>query len=152
MTIYHKHHIIPRHMGGTDDPSNLIELTVEEHAEAHRKLFEQYGRWQDKIAWKALSGQISKEEARIASARSRNTDYMRTDDYRKKISNANKGKIPWNKGKKAAQDFSKISSKNHYRSSSCKFKGKTYHSIKEAVEDTGLSKYFLEKSPHFSRI
>ena len=33
----HKHHIIPRHMGGTDDPSNLIELTIEEHAEAHRR-------------------------------------------------------------------------------------------------------------------
>jgi hypothetical protein len=42
----HKHHIVPRHMGGTDDPSNLIELTVEEHAEAHRKLWEQYGTYQ----------------------------------------------------------------------------------------------------------
>ena len=31
MTLYHKHHIIPKHMGGTDDPSN--KLTVEEHAE-----------------------------------------------------------------------------------------------------------------------
>ena len=39
----HKHHIIPKHMGGTDDPSNLIELSVEEHAEAHKVLFEKYG-------------------------------------------------------------------------------------------------------------
>ena len=39
----HKHHIIPKHMGGTNDPSNLIELTVEEHAEAHKLLWEQYG-------------------------------------------------------------------------------------------------------------
>jgi hypothetical protein len=62
-TIYkHKHHIIPRHAGGTDDPSNIIELTVEEHAEAHRLLFEQYGRWQDKVAWKGLSGQIDNKE------------------------------------------------------------------------------------------
>jgi predicted molibdopterin-dependent oxidoreductase YjgC len=30
----HKHHIIPKHMGGTDDESNIIELTIEEHAEA----------------------------------------------------------------------------------------------------------------------
>ena len=29
----HKHHIIPKHMGGNDDPSNLIELTVEEQSE-----------------------------------------------------------------------------------------------------------------------
>jgi hypothetical protein len=39
----HWHHIIPKHMGGTDDPSNLIELTVEQHAEEHRKLYEKYG-------------------------------------------------------------------------------------------------------------
>lgn len=58
----HKHHIIPRHVGGTDDSSNLIELTVEQHAEAHRVLFETHGRWQDKIAWEGLSRQIGKEE------------------------------------------------------------------------------------------
>jgi hypothetical protein len=61
-TFFHKHHIIPKHAGGTDDPSNLIYLTVEEHAEAHKLLFEQCGRWQDKLAWKALSGVIGKEE------------------------------------------------------------------------------------------
>ena len=58
----HKHHIIPKHIGGTDDPSNLIELTVEEHAEAHRLLYEQQGRWEDYYAWQGLSGQIGKEE------------------------------------------------------------------------------------------
>lgn len=30
-----KHHIIPRHMGGTDDESNIILLTVAEHVQAH---------------------------------------------------------------------------------------------------------------------
>ena len=54
----HTHHIIPRHAGGTDDPSNLIELTVNEHAEAHRQLFLKFGRWEDELAWKALSGQV----------------------------------------------------------------------------------------------
>jgi hypothetical protein len=63
MAIYHKHHIIPRHNGGSDDPSNIIELTIEEHAEAHRVLYEEQGRWQDKIAWLALSGSISTQEA-----------------------------------------------------------------------------------------
>ena len=58
----HKHHIIPKHMGGTDDPTNLIKLTVEEHAEAHRLLFEEHGCWQDFYAWQGLSGQIGKEE------------------------------------------------------------------------------------------
>jgi hypothetical protein len=58
----HKHHIIPRHMGGTDDPSNLIELTPEEHAEAHRVLYEEHGHWQDRVAWIGLAGLATKAE------------------------------------------------------------------------------------------
>lgn len=50
-------------MGGSDDPSNLIELTIEEHAEAHRKLYEQYGKVEDKIAWQSLAGLIPKADA-----------------------------------------------------------------------------------------
>ena len=53
----HKHHIIPRHMSGTDDPSNLIELTIEEHANAHLMLYEQYGKKEDFVAYHMLSGQ-----------------------------------------------------------------------------------------------
>jgi hypothetical protein len=62
MTIYHKHHIIPRHVGGSNDPSNIIVLTIEEHAEAHRILYEQHGRWQDKLAYLGLLKMIGNEE------------------------------------------------------------------------------------------
>jgi len=58
----HKHHIIPRYAGGTDDPSNIEELTVEEHAERHRILFETHGHWQDEVAYKGLLKIIPKEE------------------------------------------------------------------------------------------
>jgi hypothetical protein len=58
----HKHHIIPRHTGGSDDPSNLVELTIQEHAEAHKILWEEHGRWQDYLAWQGLAGLMSKEE------------------------------------------------------------------------------------------
>jgi hypothetical protein len=51
----HKHHIIPKHAGGDDSANNIIELTVEEHAEAHRLLFEKYGRIQDKVAYMGLA-------------------------------------------------------------------------------------------------
>ena len=61
-SIYHKHHIIPKHAGGTDDPSNLVELTVAEHAEAHRALYEKHGKKEDWLAWKGLAGEIGKEE------------------------------------------------------------------------------------------
>lgn len=56
------HHIIPKHMGGTDDESNLVELTVEEHAEAHRKLYEEHGLIEDYLAWQGLAGLMSKEQ------------------------------------------------------------------------------------------
>lgn len=92
----HKHHIIPRHMGGTDDPSNLVELTVEEHAAAHRLLYEQHGKLQDKIAWLMLSGKTSEaEELRIELAnegfRSFVKDPVRSASWRKKISDTLKG-------------------------------------------------------------
>lgn len=58
----HRHHIIPRHAGGTDDPTNIVLLTIEEHAEAHRLLYEKHGRWQDRVAWEGLSKRIGKEE------------------------------------------------------------------------------------------
>lgn len=52
----HIHHIIPIHMGGTNDPENLIELTIEQHAEAHRLLYKKYGYVEDLVAWNCLSG------------------------------------------------------------------------------------------------
>lgn len=70
METYHWHHIIPKHAGGTDDPSNLVRLTVAEHAEAHRLLWEQYGRPEDKLAWLLLAGKTDEAEAaRIELAR-----------------------------------------------------------------------------------
>jgi hypothetical protein len=62
MIIYHRHHIIPKHMGGTDDPSNIIKLTVEEHAQAHRKLYEKYGKVEDLWAYQLLSNQLSYQD------------------------------------------------------------------------------------------
>lgn len=74
----HKHHIIPKHAGGIDDASNIIELTIEQHAEEHRKLFEQYGRWQDYVAWQGLLGRIGKEEIHRMAASEANKKRKRT--------------------------------------------------------------------------
>lgn len=88
----HKHHIIPKHIGGSNDPSNLVELSVEDHAEAHRILWEQYGRWQDKIAWQTLSGHIGIEEAIRESQRNANLGRKVSDETRLRQSLAKKGK------------------------------------------------------------
>ena len=75
-------------MGGLDEPSNIIELTIEEHALAHKELYEKYGLLEDRLAWKGLSGQIGKED-------------ILKEIYRqngKRCGKANIGRIPWNKG------------------------------------------------------
>ena len=61
--LKHKHHIIPKHMGGTDNADNIVELTVEEHAQAHLDLFNKHNNKFDYIAYMALSGQITAGEA-----------------------------------------------------------------------------------------
>lgn len=86
MTIYHKHHIIPKHMGGSDDPTNLIELTIEEHAEAHKKLWEEHGNEYDRIAWLSLTKQIDCAEARILSVIEWNKNRTISDETREKLS------------------------------------------------------------------
>lgn len=63
----HIHHIVPRHMGGTDDPTNLVELSKQEHAEAHLKLYEEHGKLEDLGAYYLLSGQTD-EAAKISSS------------------------------------------------------------------------------------
>jgi hypothetical protein len=104
-TIYHMHHIVPKHIGGTDDPSNLARLSIEEHAEAHRSLYEQYGRWQDYVAWKSLSGQISCAAA-TRMAQSIANSKPKTAEHKKKIAQSNSK--PKNAlGKKACQKNSK---------------------------------------------
>ena len=95
---FHKHHIIPRHAGGTDAPDNIVRLTPEEHAEAHRLLYEEYGRWQDKLAWQGLAGHIGKEEI-IAEKYKHRLGTKLTEEHKKKISEFMRGKAPWNKGK-----------------------------------------------------
>jgi len=58
----HKHHIVPKHAGGTNDPSNLIEVTIEEHAELHLARYLEFGEKEDWWAFMGLSGQMGKEE------------------------------------------------------------------------------------------
>lgn len=54
-------------MGGTDDESNFVYLTIEEHAEAHKKLYEKHGLWQDYVAWKGLLGLLTSDECKFIS-------------------------------------------------------------------------------------
>ena len=127
-------------MGGTDDPENIVELTAEEHAEAHRILYNKYGKQEDYVAWKGLEKQIGKEELFIKTSSIgglNNKNKPKSDAHKQKISDANKGGMShWNNGDidKKKQNLSKsmkgnTNSKNH---SSSKFKKNHSKIMKEA--------------------
>jgi len=92
--ITHKHHIIPKHAGGSDHSDNIIRLTIPEHADAHKKLFEKNGMWQDELAWRGLSGQISCAEAikeaqiKGNSGNKHKLGYITPETTKKRISNS----------------------------------------------------------------
>ena len=120
---YHMHHKVPKHMGGSDAADNLVKLSVADHAEAHRKLFEQYGHYQDEIAWKALSGQINGQEAirAIQSETMKNRVY--TAEIRKNMSDGQMGKKYDRKGK-CAEEKNNFYGKTHSDSTKEKMRQK----------------------------
>jgi hypothetical protein len=132
----HLHHILPRHMGGTDDPSNLVELTIEEHAEAHRKLYEEYGRLQDKRAWLGLTKIMSGEEIIKEILTS-----PKSEEHKRKISEAHKGKPkPWLIGtRNGAGNAGKPKSEEHKRkiaeAHTGKVRGEFSEEWKQALKD-----------------
>lgn len=84
-------------MGGSDDPSNLIELTIEEHAQAHFDLWKKFGCIEDKISWECLSGRNLSEEERIILAKSGFEKFLLDEskviEWKNKISKSLTGKI-----------------------------------------------------------
>lgn len=132
----HLHYILPRHMGGTDDPSNLVELTVEEHTEAHRKLYEEHGRHQDKRAWLGLAKIMTGAEIIKEILTS-----PKSEEHKRKISEAHKGKPkPWLIGtRNGAGNAGKPKSEEHKRkiaeSHTGKVRGEFSTEWKQALKD-----------------
>ena len=60
--LMHKHHIVPRYKGGSDDPENLVEVSITQHAMYHFCNYRLWGNVEDYVAWRGLSGQISESE------------------------------------------------------------------------------------------
>ena len=153
----HKHHIIHRHAGGTDDPSNIVELTIEEHAEAHRKLYKKYGRYQDKIAWKSLSKQITHDQARRLAASYANRWENKTEAGKKASYDNLKLATQSNIGRKHDKEWLRkqsVSNKIYWRKMKDRpwqrktyvIEGKTYHGLQEIMK-----KYKCTMSAVFAR-
>lgn len=67
--MVHRHHIIPKHRGGSDDPSNLVEVTPTQHAMFHYCEWKLWGNYKDFCAYKMILGDVKNPEFRKARVR-----------------------------------------------------------------------------------
>ena len=129
-------------MGGTDDPENLIEVTVEEHAKLHKELYKKYGYKEDKVAWLALSKQIGHEEIwleRSSMGGEKNRGVPKSQEHKDKISESLVGK------KQNSDTRKKISNSmrgntNSINHSSTKYKRKQSETMKKAWQKRKANK------------
>jgi hypothetical protein len=132
----HTHHIIPKHMGGTDELSNKEKITVEVHADRHKKLWEKHGKKEDYSAWKSLSEQIGKEELfkKTSSIGGiNNTGKPKSEEHRKKISDSLRGeRSPLPEDVKERISDSMIGNANSKNHSSSEYKSKQSNAMKNA--------------------
>lgn len=57
------HHIIPKSLGGTNDPTNLVDLTYKEHRVCHCLLIKMQDNFQDEIKMRHAYGFFNKSSA-----------------------------------------------------------------------------------------
>ena len=159
----HKHHIIPRHAGGTDDPSNIVELTIEEHAQAHLELYEKYGSEYDLIAYRMLSGQIpvaeATRQAQSFANRRENKTPLQLQRSRENFAKASLSNIGRKHSKETCEKKSKSNKaywgKIKHRPWQMKtyiIEGKTYLGLKEVMDKFGCTMptvYNRIKNPKF---
>lgn len=59
----HNHHLVPKHLGGSDDLSNImLGISVTRHAMFHFANWQLWGSKRDWIAYRCLVGTIDKEK------------------------------------------------------------------------------------------
>ena len=130
----HIHHIVPKHMGGSNDKSNLITLTIEEHAMAHKALYEEHGKKGDYVAWKSLLKQMDEPERQMELSSiggKNNMGKPKSEEHKAKIAEAIRGKMASPEVRERISKSLKgnSNSKNH---SSSEYKSKQSLAMKEA--------------------
>ena len=98
MTYLHKHHIVPRSRGGSNEPWNIIELSDYDHAYEHALdfvLFDHAPRFDCRhICWKVLPEElkvlVKNKLSRITSEK--NLNRIHSHETKIKLSRARKGR------------------------------------------------------------
>ena len=100
---FHRHHIVPRYMGGTNSPENLVLLHPMDHAIAHFVRHKIYGNPADAWAFNRIISGIQTDIVPYAKGFSR--PYMKkpkSEETKRKMSEAAKGR------KKSAEAVEKM--------------------------------------------
>lgn len=137
---FHKHHIIPKHVGGTDEPNNLVLLHPIDHAIFHLLRFRQTNHPGD--AW-AFNRIMSNEcEDKFLSG------YKRSDETKRKLSESRKGK-PLSESHRASLTGIKRKPKT-LKKTLCVINGVFFNYYREAakhfnVHETTIRRWLQEK-------
>ena len=130
-----KHHIIPKCLKGTDDKSNIVKLTAREHYIAHlllAKIYNTYGLYSAVIYMQ--TGLLKNRKFKFNSSLYQKIREEFANKLSQKMKGKNKGKTPWNKGKKckslSEETRQKISEANKGRIRSEETKNKISESLK----------------------
>lgn len=129
LTTYREvHHIVPKCLGGSNDTSNLVELTAREHFLCHWLLIRIYPN-QSKLAyafWNMCNGRTNQhqyrytptsrvyEESKIAASKAQ-SDREVSDSTRKKLSESRRGKPSSTKGKSWTEKQSLVCGLNSFK-------------------------------------
>lgn len=123
---FHKHHLMPKHLGGTDDPQNLVLLHPYDHAIAHFVRYKIFGTDGDAWAFNRLKkwldeggltvkGMKHSEEAKqkIGAESAARERKPHSEETKAKISAAKKGCVSNRKGLKHSKDSLKKMRDSH---------------------------------------
>ena len=157
----HKHHIIPRYRGGGDESSNLVEVTITQHAMYHFANFQLWGDYRDKIAYKLLANTDASEEieiARLEASRKalRNMTEEKKQERANNISKSKKkkahitaeqtrqrhadGNFLTEEGKIAMKELGERNKDRFGENLICLETGRKWKSIREATKELGCSR------------
>ena len=108
--LMHRHHLLPKHMGGSDDPSNIIKVNVAMHAFLHHQLYLEHGKVEDYMAWQGLLKNLTNDEMIIE--RSKLGGHTTWNNHRElSLSNLAKGRGAPNQRKAARRSVSAMNSR-----------------------------------------
>ncbi len=162
-----RHHIIPRHAGGTDNKKNLIKLSLKDHMLAHKIRYEIYGNRYDLSAYSYMTGQSAKAKRAICAANGAKSKGRKlTEEHKQKISKATSGQNNPFYGKTHTTEVRKKLKENSYgrrwseeskeklsktlktkpettRPRRCKVGNEVYSSLTQAAIDLKISKSLL---------